>query len=99
MQHSTQLQIVRVATAISAVVIASIPFVVSLSAFTLLVIVPIMMAVSLMLGAIAENCVMSESPVPKAKPRIKAIKPVLVSSADGLTAQAQCRWFACKCAA
>lgn len=99
MKTSSQLLIVRIATAASALLLASVPFVVTLSVLSMLLLIPSLMMIALFLGAVAEHCVISLSSVRRTKPRITSIKPVLVMNGEGIVARRQCQWFMCKCAA
>ena len=56
MKTSSQLLIVRIATAASALLLASVPFVVTLSVLSMLLLIPSLMMIALFLGAVAEHC-------------------------------------------
>ena len=99
MKPSTQLQLVSFTTAISAIVLATIPFLIEVSVVALLVMMPTALISILLIGALGEQWVLSQKSAKTSPSVIRAVAPLRPIKRSALEMATTCQWLGCKCAA
>ncbi len=99
MMLSTQIQLLRVSTAAIAIILASLPFFIQTSLFTMLVIMPSALLAMLFIAALAEQALMERPITERKSAKIFAFSPLQPVKFSALRITSTCKWAGCKCAA